>query len=252
MKIKAMVIMVVMMFVFLVSGCEAEEKVVYISAASSMQESLEEVVQLFNEEHPDVEIRLNFGGSNMLRQQILEGFEADVFISAHYIPYNDLVDEGKVYIGQELVQNQVVLVTSSDDIENLFDIVNDDVRLILANAEVPIGIYSRDILAMADENTPGFKQAAMDNLVSEGDNVRQVLMQVALQEGDVAFVYKTDIGADIADDVRMIVLPDEYQIITDVYIALINREEMSETARLFYDFILSKAAFEVFVNHGFE
>lgn len=247
-EIKLLVVVVMLMM----TGCgNANSTIIYVSAASSLQESLQEAVVLFNEKHPDVEVRLNFAGSNVLRRQIEEGFGVDVFLSAHFIPFDELDQIGLVAEGQRFVQNSVVLVASDESIRSISDLTNEGVSIILANENVPIGIYSREIIAMVDNSNTGFAEAVLANVVSQGENVRQVLMQVVLQEGDVAFVYRTDITPDVEDEVIIIELPEAYQVTTNIYVALINQENIGDSASLFYEFILSDSSREVFFNHGF-
>ena len=245
--------LIILVVALTIVGCSDSNNgaTIYVSAASSLQESLQEVVVLFNEKHPDVEVMLNFAGSNVLRRQIEEGFGVDIFLSAHFIPFDELDQIGLIAEGQRFVQNSVVLVASTEQIESINDLANEGVSIILANDSVPIGIYSREIIEMVDDNNAGFAEAVLANVVSQGENVRQVLMQVVLQEGDVAFVYRTDITPDVQDEVIVIELPDAYQVTTDVYLALINRENISESASLFYEFILSDVSREVFISHGF-
>ena len=53
-----------------------------VSAAASLTDAFSEIAAAFEEDHPDVDVVLNLGGSSSLREQILGGAGADVFASA--------------------------------------------------------------------------------------------------------------------------------------------------------------------------
>ena len=222
-----------------------------VSAASSLQESLTEIASLYMENNPGVNIRLNFAGSNVLQRQIQEGFDVDVFLSAHKIPYTELRDVGLVALGEVFSRNELILVSNSDRVQSLYDIANEDVSLIFANESVPIGRYTAEVIAKVNQNNAGFKDSVINNVVTRADNVRQVLLNVSLGEGDAAFVYRTDIAALDVDNLIVIELPYQYQIITELYLMLIERAEIKKEAIDFYQFILSEYGQEVLRRHGF-
>ncbi len=240
---------------FFISGCGASAQqsvILNISAASSLQESLTEIAQLYMEENHHVEVRLNFAGSNVLKTQVAEGFDVDIFLSAHVDQYTQLQELGMVAKGDPFTKNDVVLISSSESVQSFGDIANEGVRLIFANATVPIGIYTEDILAMVEVDNPGFRAAVEENVISRAENVRQVLTKVSIQEGDAAFVYRTDITEPVQDSVTVIELPEEYQVTSDFYIMLVERNKIQEEAISFYQFILSEAAQQILANHGFQ
>lgn len=235
------------------TGCQSNSNQIelFVSGASSLQESLTEIARLYMKDNPDVNIRLNFAGSNVLQRQIQEGFDVDIFLSAHRIPYIELSNVGLVASGEVFARNELVLVSSSDRVQYFHDIANAGVSLIFANESVPIGIYTAEVISNINQNRSGFKDAVLNNIVTRAENVRQVLLQVSLGEGDAAFVYRTDVTASDSDNLIVIELPYEYQIVTELYLVLIDRDEIKESALDFYQFILSNAGQEVLQYYGF-
>lgn len=73
------------------SGKEIELK---ISAAASLQEAMVEIEKEFKQVNPDVKLTVNLGSSGTLMQQIQEGAECDVFISAGAKQMDALVEDG--------------------------------------------------------------------------------------------------------------------------------------------------------------
>src|SRR5699024_7259874 len=89
------------------SNGDAEGEVT-ISAAASTRDALEDVVDLFNEEYPEVSIDMNFGGSGALKIQIEQGAPVDIFLSANVNHFDDLdeggfIEERTMYLGNNLV-----------------------------------------------------------------------------------------------------------------------------------------------------
>ncbi|MCI5125380.1 MAG: molybdate ABC transporter substrate-binding protein, partial [Candidatus Electrothrix sp. AR5] len=80
MKLKA-IITVLLIQLYAAVGLQAET--VHLSAASSMTDTLKEIITSFTAAHPDVHIRPNFGSSGSLAKQIEQGAPADVYISAN-------------------------------------------------------------------------------------------------------------------------------------------------------------------------
>jgi len=157
-KSKLMSLGLVVIAILLLVGCSAPQEELYIFAASSLQDSLEEMATLYKKQYPDVSLHFNFAGSNILKGQIIEGFEADLFLSAHVTQYEALVELERVEKGEIFARNQVVLVSSSDAIESFYDLANDGVSLIFANDAVPIGVYTEFILEQVDAIIQGLKQ----------------------------------------------------------------------------------------------
>ena len=58
------------------------QKEIYISAAASMADAVNEIKADYEKKHPDVVLRTNYAGSGTLMNQIIEGSPADLFISA--------------------------------------------------------------------------------------------------------------------------------------------------------------------------
>lgn len=234
------------------AGCSRpNHEEVYVLAASSMQDSLQEATALFLESHPDVQINLSFGGSNTLQTQIEEGFTADLFISAHVDPMLSLDADGFLACFNPFLENEVVLAVNSDKVESVFDLAQGGLRLIFAGDEVPIGIYTAAILEKIEADHPGFREAVLEQVISRTENVRQSLLKVSLGEADAAFVYRTDLIVG-GEGVRGIDLPEAYATTGYSYLGLIANDDMKEAALAFYEFLQSEPAQEVFRTYGFK
>ena len=75
-------------------GTAAEPVELYVFAAASLEESLNEVIDLYKEAAPDVTVVATYDSSGTLKTQIQEGADCDVFLSAAPKQMNQLDAEG--------------------------------------------------------------------------------------------------------------------------------------------------------------
>ena len=61
-----------------------------VFAAASMTETMNQIADQYQKEHPDVEISFNFDSSGTLKTQIQNGADCDLFISAAQKQMNQL------------------------------------------------------------------------------------------------------------------------------------------------------------------
>src|SRR4051812_19803572 len=97
---------------------ESKENVeLTISAAASLKDAMEVIQNTYQEEHPEVELKFNFGGSGSLQQQISQGAPVDLFFSAAEDKFDLLVDSGDITKedGVDLLGNELVLVVPKEE-----------------------------------------------------------------------------------------------------------------------------------------
>lgn len=223
-----------------------------VFAASSLGDAFNEIGTAFETQNPDVDITFNFAGSSTLATQITQGAPADVFASADIVQMQTVVGAGLVS-GEAVIftRNRLVIITPQDsDITTLEDLTQPGVLLVLAEANVPAGRYSREILEKLN-TTYGedFSEKVLANLVSEEPNVRQVATKVELGEADAAIVYVTD--AVLLENVRLIEIPDDANVIATYPLATLMTSEQNQLAQMFVDFVLSREGQSVLNKYGF-
>lgn len=236
-----------------------EKKEVVVFAAASLTEAFREMATEFERARPGLRVAFNFAGSAQLRTQLAQGARADVFASADERNMNAAVAEGTVAPTPTLfARNQPVIVVPADNpaqIAALADLAKPGVRLVLAAQDVPIGGYAREVLARASRapNYGGdFAARVQRNVVSEETNVRAALAKVALGEASATFVYRTDVTADVRDRVKIIEIPDEFNVVAEYYIAPTKNAPNPAGARAFIDFVLSDRGQQVLAERGFK
>ena len=222
-----------------------------IFAAASLTESFSEIATAFESAHPGVDVTLNFAGSNTLRAQIEQGADADVFASADTKEMDMLVTSGLVAKGtpQIFLTNRLVIITPATNpskISTANDLTHAGLKLVLAAKEVPVGNYTRQMLGNVGED---FKKQVLTNVVSNENNVKQVLAKVQLGEADAGIVYASD--AIAAPELPVIEVPSEWNVLAQYPIAILNDASQPDLATEFIDFVLSSEGEAILQKWGF-
>ena len=156
----------------------------------------------------DAHQRYSFAGSNALAAQIRQGLPVDVFASANVTLPDQLYEQGLVERPVLFTANTLVLIARKGNPDHLHGIYslsgNPGLKLVMAAKGVPVGDYTRTVLARA--NLSGLVARA----VSQETDVREVLAKVALGEADVGFVYATD-AKTVPGQVAVFAIPRQFQ-----------------------------------------
>ncbi|NWK83268.1 molybdate ABC transporter substrate-binding protein [Staphylococcus sp. GSSP0090] len=167
---------------------DSTKQELHVSAAASLTDVTKDLEKAFKEDHKDVDVTFNYGGSGALRQQIEKGAPVDVFMSANTKDVDGLVDKDKAQNTYEYAKNQLVLIGAKDsNYHSVSDIQADDKLAIGEAKSVPAGKYAEQYLKdnqLYDKVKP--------NLVYAKD-VRQVLNYVEKGNAQLGYVYKTDL-----------------------------------------------------------
>ena len=236
--------------VMTLSGCHDNKRVsLTISAAASLQETLEEVETLYRFGHTKVDFRNNFGSSGTLAREIEEGAPVDAFISAAAKPMDDLEGKGLIVTGTRanLLHNSLVLIAPlGSTLQGFAGLGDRSTRLIAIGdpASVPAGQYAQQTL-----NALHLYDQVKGKLVL-GKDVRQVLTYVETGNADAGFVYATD--AQISRLVRVVAIAPESAHEPIVYpAAVVKTSENPEEARSFVEFLGTPEAKGIFTKHGY-
>ena len=220
---------------------EREERELVVFAASSLREAFIELARSFERAHPGVEISFNFGGSQDLRRQIVEGAPADVFASADERQMAELEAAARVEAPRVFARNAPVVVVArekADVLRTFADLPNAE-RIVLGAPDVPIGRYALAVLDAASHTLGAdFRARVEARVVSHELNVKQVLAKVALGEADAAIVYRTDAAA-ARGDVTVVELPAEIAVVARYPIAVAKGAPHPRLARAWVELVLA-------------
>ena len=237
-----------------VISCDANEAKLRVMAASSLTEAFSQIVEIFEEHNPDVNVHVEFAGSQRLRYQLEFGAKADIFASADHRQMEPLITadllDGST---SDFASNVLVLIArAGGPVDAIADLALPGVKLVLAQSEVPAGDYSRQVLNNLSLNNRSFKNNVLANLVSEEPNVRNVAQKVALGEVDAGFVYRTDVTTAHGNgNIHVIEFPKGSNVEAKYPIAVLKNSGEKALAKEFLYFVMSEAGQSVMANHGF-
>lgn len=219
-------------------GSNAGSEPLDVYAAASLAE-------VFPEIEPDA--NFSFAGSDELATQIREGASADVYAAASSKYPQELYDQGLVAEPVTFATNRLVLVVPKANpgaIESVEDLVRPGTRLVVAAEGVPVGDYTRTVL-----ETLGLS-AALENVVSNEDDVKGVAGKVALGEADAGFVYATDV-TPVTDRVLAIELPNDAQPPIEYQVAVVVDSDDEDAAAEFVEKLLGAEGRAALERAGF-
>ncbi|MFD2027558.1 molybdate ABC transporter substrate-binding protein [Promicromonospora aerolata] len=198
------------------TGCTtaSDGETLTVLAAASLREPFAALETTFEETHPDVDVRMSFGGSSDLADQIEAGAPADVVATADEPTMDRLSDAGLVATPTVFATNVLTVVVPAGNpagVEDLADLGRRDVDVVLCAPEVPCGRAAAAVLDAADV-TP--------HTVSAEPSVTDVLAKVALGEADAGLVYVTDAATE-PDDVETVPTPAAADVVNRYPLAVL-------------------------------
>ena len=238
---------------------------IIVFGAASMTETLTILGEQYMAEHPEVSIVFNFDSSGILKTQIQEGADCDIFISAGQKQMNqlditassDINTEGLDFVLEgsrfNILENKVALavpdgnpanINSYDDL--IAGLKDSSIMLAMGNSDVPVGQYTQKILKFFDLVE---EDLAAAGTITYGSNVKEVTTQVSEATVDCGIIYQTDAfsaGLTVVDTATAEMCG---QVIYPA--AIMNVSKNPEAAQVFLDYITSDAGDEVFSSVGF-
>jgi molybdate transport system substrate-binding protein len=230
-----------------------------VFAAASLTDAFDGLAEAYMAQNPGVNVVRNYASSSQLATQLIEGAQADVYASANENQMGNVIAEGLINSPTVIfATNKLTVVVPADNpagIDSVAGLAQPSLQLVLALPGVPARDYANQILeSMSEDPAFGldFIDAVFANLVSEEDSVRQVSAKIALGEADAGIVYTSDVTPDIADQVLMIPIPDEYNVTATYPIGILDDAPNPEQARAFIDFVLSEEGQAILAEWGFQ
>jgi molybdate transport system substrate-binding protein len=180
--------------------------------------------------------KFQFAGSDQLAFQITQGAHADVFAAASPKYPRQLYAQGLCSKPAAFATNTIVLVVPRANparIRSVYDLTRDGIKLVIGSKGVPIGDYTRKLLANLGLSS------ALKNVVSEEDDAKLVVAKVALGEADAGFVYRTDVKP-VGSRVFRIAVPAAGQPTVQYQLCIPTTSQHPKLAGMFVREVLSK------------
>jgi molybdate transport system substrate-binding protein len=215
-----------------------------VYAAASLTKAFGDMKAAFEKAYPGTSVKLNFGGSQALREQILSGAPGDVFASANTSNMDQVVKAGKASDPQTFATNKLEIAVPPNNpgkVTGLDAFGMENLKIGLCAEEVPCGQFGRQALQKAgvtpkpDTNEP---------------DVRALLTKVQAGDLDAGLVYKTDVKAAGAG-VKGIAIPDDLNVVATYPIARLTGSGNVDVAQAWVDFVVSPKGQKILKKRGF-
>jgi molybdate transport system substrate-binding protein len=215
-----------------------------VSAAASLKAAFTKYGQQFSA----ATARFSFAGSDMLAAQIEQGVKPDVFASANTKLPDALYAKGLVEKPVTFAANKLVLaVPAGSKLTSLADIEQPGVSVAIGSASVPIGAYTRKVLAKLG---PALSAKIMSNVRTEEPDVSGIVGKLTQDAVDAGFTYITDVKATDGK-LKAITLPESLQPVVAYGVAVVKGAAHESQARQFISGLLSGQGRDDLLQAGF-
>jgi len=216
-----------------------------VLAAASLTGAFTKIGDQVHARYPGVDVRFSFAGSPMLVTQIQQGAPADVFASADVANMQKVVSGGFA-TGAPAVfaHNKLEIAVQAGNpkhISSLSDLTNPAVKVDVCAPGVPCGAYSTTTFAKAGVTV---------RPVSQEQDVKSVLMKVALGEADAGIVYVTDVKS-AGTQVEGVTIPDSLNTTAEYPIVELKSTQSEAAATAFVDFVVGAQGQKTLESFGF-
>ena len=216
-----------------------------VSAAASLKAAL----TAYGEQFSQARVRYSFAGSDVLAAQIEQGVKPDVFASANTKLPDMLYAKGLVAQPVTFAANRLVIAvpTGSTKVKSLSDLEKPGVTVAIGSATVPIGAYTRKVLAKLG---PATSKKILANVRSEEPDVTGIVGKLAQGAVDAGFTYITDVKAT-KGALKAIALPASLQPVVAYGVAIVKGDSHPAQAQAFISGLFSGAGQTDLVQAGF-
>ncbi|WP_297100557.1 molybdate ABC transporter substrate-binding protein [uncultured Draconibacterium sp.] len=229
---------------------KSQQTELLVFSGAGLTNVVTELAEIYEAEN-DIDIKLNFASSGTLARQIEQGAQPSVYISANekwvdYLINLDLVvPESK----EKVVGTSMAVIVPSDSETDAITFLDHfpsqfKGRLSIGDPKhVPAGDYAWKAI-----ESGGYAEALTDRILPAKD-VRSALMVVELGEVEMGIVYKTDVLK--SKKVKIVsIVPDDLHPPIGFYASILKNKNNEQT-KLFYNFLTSKEAKDIWIKHGF-
>lgn len=216
-----------------------------VLAAASLTQAFSTIARAVERAHPGLHVRLSFGPSSGLAQQVLDGAPADVLATADQQTMATVTKAG------DAAGSPVVFTTNTLEIAvppgnpahvaGLADLSRSGVRVALCAPQVPCGDAARRLLA---------EQHIRVTPVTYDRDVKAALAKVELGEVDAALVYRSDV-VSAGDRVRGVTARGAARVVNRYPITVLAAAPNPAGARAFLDAVLAPAGRKALAAAGF-
>lgn len=229
-------------------GCsDRSEPAIIVSAASSLTYALQELADDFHRLHPDAPVlRLNYGATGALAQQIRQGAPVDLFAAANVAELDSLRAQGHVLAQRLRFYGRLVIWCRDEGPcpQNLHELERPEIRHI-AIAHPRIAPYGA--AAVAAIEAAGLTAQLTPRLI-QGQSARTALRYAETGDADIAL---TALALARSVGGRWNAIDDTLYAPIEQGLALVSRTSPSSAARRFFEYVASPRGRRILETHGF-
>ncbi|MEP6464322.1 MAG: molybdate ABC transporter substrate-binding protein [Frankiaceae bacterium] len=227
------------------ASASAVSGTVTVLAAASLKEAFTTLAAQFRAARPGTTVKLSFGASSALAQQIVSGAPVDVFASASPKNLQQVVTAGGASTSSTFAKNVMEIAVppaNPGKVTGVADLSKRGVEVALCQPQVPCGATAATVFTNA--------KVTVKPVTLEAD-VKSTLTKVQTGEVDAGVVYVTDVRAAGAR-VKGIPIPTGVNASTEYPIAALSKAPNAAGAQAFVDYVLSPAGQQVLTADGFQ
>jgi molybdate transport system substrate-binding protein len=231
-----------------------------IFVASSLVPAFQDLADTLMRRDSSLLVRLNGGASSALVSQLQMGGTADLLATA---------DERWMQMGQEkgvadsaesfAVSSLALVISTRSGAPNFMrqplNLASPGTKVVLAAPQVPLGRYSRELLARLSHLEgygPDFAARVEQGVVSQELSAAGVLSKLRLGEADAGIIYRAQLLADTTGTLRELPVPGARDIVAHYFIARTRSATDTTDATTFLALLHSPKGQAVLTAHGFE
>ena len=227
-------------------------------AAASLTRVSGKIGPAFEAEHPGHHVTFSLDGTQALKQKIVAGGYADVFISAGNTYTNALEKEGYFVNGsvQPLTSNYVIVVLPPDNpgkIQSLSDLGKPGLKIAMGTKEVPIGSATARVIDNLANSSygPEWKKAVYGNVVTYETAEPGIATKVSLGEVDAGMVYESTYASAPNGTLIALNVTKKDNYLQTYTIGVMKNGTRLNAAGSFEEFMLSPSGQQILVDCGF-
>ena len=234
----------VLLGALVLAGCGGGKTTLTVSAAASLKAAFTS----YSHQFKAASARYSFAGSDMLAAQIEQGFRPDVFASANTALPDKLFAMGLAFRPVTFAANRLVLaVPAGARLHSLADVEKPGVTLGIGSPTVPIGVYTRKVLARMGGAA---SRRVLANVRTEEPDVSGIVGKLTEGAVDAGFTYATDVRATHGA-LRAIALPAALQPVVAYGVVIVKGSAHRAQAQQFIDGLIGGAGRAALLSAGF-
>ncbi|HEX3872844.1 MAG TPA: substrate-binding domain-containing protein, partial [Solirubrobacteraceae bacterium] len=197
-------------------------------------------------------LRIDYANARDLAGRIVAGEEVDVFASASPDHPRELRGRGLVGEPVGFASNSLVVAVGAASPAADFRVLGvPGTRVVIEVAGIPLGDYTRELLAGLDGIAgDGFSDAVFGNVVFEAQTVFEVADRLLSGDADAGFLYATDVAAH-PTGLRAIELPGEAAVSVRCVACVVEASTRRAEAAAWVDGLVGRPVQAVLGRAGF-